>query len=154
MAYVIILENNKYIITDSETAENRNLQVVYTNPGMDSAALIYLENGLYIMHNDEAYKESNRAYLFVYADHYIVDCQNASSISDICHLANKYNTISMIDVVEHVIERVNKQAETRAEKELNTCNQEILELSEQIKELKEITTSQFRNTNAKIGKRR
>lgn len=154
MAYLIILENNKYIITDSETAESRNQQVVYTNPGRDSVAVIYLENGLHIRHNDEAYKESNRAYLFVYADDYMVDCQHGSSISDICYLANKYNTISMIDVVEHVIERVNKQAKIRAEEKLNTCNQEILELSEQIKELKAITTKEFRNTNCKVCKRR
>lgn len=154
MEDVIVLKDNKYIIIDSEIAKTDKLHVVYSNPGRNSSASIYLENGLHITTDNSTYQLGNRSYLFVYAGSYVVEAQNKNYISDICYLANKYNTISMIDIINQVVEKENRKADDRAERKLNNSKKEIIILSEQIKEFKEITINEFRKTNSKICKRK
>jgi hypothetical protein len=154
MENVIVLKDNKFIIIDSEIAKNNKLQVAYSNPGRNSSASIYLENGLHISIDKSTYMEGDRSYLFVYAGNYVVEAQFENYILDICYLANKYNTISMIDIIKQIVEKENRNADTRAERKLNNSKKEIITLSEQIKEFKEITINEFRKTNSKICKRK
>ncbi|MGB5988769.1 MAG: hypothetical protein WBG43_03390 [Marinifilaceae bacterium] len=154
MENVIILKDNKYTIIDSKTAKDRNLQIVYSHPRIDNQATIYLENGLRITHKFILYKEKGRFYIFVYAGGRFVDRRYNDSISDICYLANKYNTISMTDIIKLLVDKSDRHEDSRTERILDQSKKEILELSRQLKELKKITTNEFRNTNCKVCKKR
>jgi DNA-binding helix-hairpin-helix protein with protein kinase domain len=60
----------------------------------------------------------------------------------------------MTQVIKLAVESENRYADEIAERRLNRSKKEILTLAEQIKELKEITTNEFVNTNSKISKKR
>lgn len=154
MENVIILKDNKYTIIDSETAKSQNHQIVYSHRKYNHFTNIYLKNGLYVRHHNRQCKERELTYLSVYAEKHLIEEQFENSISDICYLANKYNTISMLNLIKHIAEETNKYADFRAKTKLKNSKEVILELAKQIQELKEITTKEFVNTNSKIRKRK
>ena len=154
MAEVIILENDKYTLEDEQTAKNKKLQIVYMLPRKDHDTIIFLKNGVEIIHKYTSYRELSRDYLFVRVGKRNIESDFRDSISDICSLANRYNTISMTQVIKLAVESENRYADEIAERRLNRSKKEILTLAEQIKELKEITTNEFVNTNSKISKKR
>lgn len=55
-------------------------------------------------------------------------------------LANRYSTISMTHVIKLAAESEKRYADQIAERKLNRSKEAILKLSQQIQELKEITT--------------